>query len=433
MPTIVLLGTLDTKGAEYDFVRRRLVGLGCRVVVVDAGTMGQTDRPVDVTADEVAAAAGADRAALAAAGDRGAAMAAMGEGAARIVEGLHADGRLDGILALGGSGAASLAATAMQRLPVGVPKLIVTTMASGDVRPYVGETDIAMLYPIVDIAGINRVSARILSNAAAAIAGMASVIPAEDDEAGRPPLVAATMFGVTTPCVTAARATLESLGYEVLVFHATGSGGRAMERLVRAGFLAGVLDITTTELADELVGGVLSAGPDRLEAAGELGLPQVVSLGALDMVNFGPPGTIPSPFAGRRFYEHNAMVTLMRTTPDECLELGRVIARKLNAARGPVSVFVPLEGLSMIDVAGQPFHDPVADAALVAALRQDLRPGIELVERPVDINDPVFASEMATRLDELIRAATPPAGLAVQGRPSPDAATGAPATGRMAG
>jgi len=411
MPTIILLGTLDTKGAEYEFVRGRLLGLGCDVLVVDAGTMGQTRYAVDVSADEVAAAGGADRSALADAGDRGAAMAAMREGAALVVARLHGEGRLDGILALGGSGGTSLAAAAMQRLPVGVPKLIVSTMASGDVRPYVGETDIAMLYSIVDVAGINRVSERILANAAAAIAGMARVEFGGDDDGGhgaaRRPLVAATMFGVTTPCVTAARAELEARGYEVLVFHATGSGGRAMEGLARGGFLAGILDVTTTELADELVGGVLSAGPERLEAAGALGLPQVVSLGALDMVNFGPRDTIPAAFAGRRFYEHNATVTLMRTTVDECRELGRIIARKLNAARGPVSVFIPTEGISMIDVAGGPFHDPAADAALVEALRRDLRHDIEVVEMAVDINDPSFGPAMAERLDELIRAGQP--------------------------
>jgi uncharacterized protein (UPF0261 family) len=281
------------------------------------------------------------------------------------------------------------------------------------VRPYVGETDIAMLYSIVDVAGINRVSERILANAAAAIAGMARVEFGGDDDGGhgaaRRPLVAATMFGVTTPCVTAARAELEARGYEVLVFHATGSGGRAMEGLARGGFLAGILDVTTTELADELVGGVLSAGPERLEAAGALGLPQVVSLGALDMVNFGPRDTIPAAFAGRRFYEHNATVTLMRTTVDECRELGRIIARKLNAARGPVSVFIPTEGISMIDVAGGPFHDPAADAALVEALRRDLRHDIEVVEMAVDINDPSFGPAMAERLDELIRAGRPAA------------------------
>src|SRR6185295_18502143 len=287
----------------------------------------------DVSADEVAAAGGAKRRELASAGDRSAAMAAMRAGVLAIVADLHQRGRLDGILALGGSGGAALAAAAMQALPVGVPKLIVSTMAAGDTRPYVGESDIAMLYPVVDIAGLNRLSRQVLGNAAAAMAGMVAA-NAGDRGSAAPgearPLIGATMFGVTTPCVTAARERLEALGYEVLVFHATGTGGRAMEGLIRSGFLAGVLDVTTTELADELVGGVLSAGPDRLTAAGALGIPQVVSLGALDMVNFGPPDTVPAPFRARRLYEHNASVTLLRTSVEECRELGRILAGKLN-------------------------------------------------------------------------------------------------------
>jgi uncharacterized protein (UPF0261 family) len=410
MATVVLLGTLDTKGAEYDFVRERLRGLGCEVVMVDAGTTGQTRYPVDIGPDAVAAASGFDRAALAEAGDRGAAMAAMSTGAARVVERLYADGRLDGILALGGSGGATLGSAAMRALPIGVPKLIVSTMAAGDTRPYVGENDIGMLYPVVDISGINRVSARILGNAAAAIAGMAGAAAARppDSEArpdaGLRSLVAATMFGVTTPCVTVARERLEALGYEVLVFHATGSGGRAMEALIRSGSIDGVLDATTTELADEVGGGVLSAGPERLEAAGTAGIPQVVSLGALDMINFGPLETVPEPFRSRVLHVHNSSVTLMRTTADENTTLGRLIAQKVNAAIGPVSVFIPTGGVSMIDAPGEPFHDPVADAALFEALRESLRPGIERVEMAVNINDPAFARAMADRLHELIGA-----------------------------
>ena len=405
MATVVLLGTLDTKGAEYDYVRGLLVTLGCDVVMVDAGVRGQDRYSADIGADEVARAGGADRAELADRGDRGVALAAMSAGAVSVVTRLHAEGRLDGILALGGSGAAALAAPAMRALPIGVPKLIVSTMTAGDIRPYVGESDIAMLSPVVDVAGINRISAQVLANAAAAIAGMARARGSIDVPAGRP-LVAATMFGVTTPSVTAARERLEALGYEVLVFHATGTGGRAMEGLVRAGFLVGVLDVTTTELADELVGGVLSAGPQRLEAAGAAGIPQVVSLGALDMVNFGPVGSVPERFAGRRLHVHNEAVTLMRTTSDECRALGALIARKLNDARGPVAVFIPRRGFSMIDVQGQPFHDPGADAALIAALKAEAGPDIEIVEWDTDINDPLFATAMADRLAELMGAAS---------------------------
>ena len=417
MSTVVLVGTLDTKGPEIDFVRRRLRELGADVLVVDAGVMDQGAWTADVAADQVAEAGGARRADLAAAGDRSAAMAAMRAGVRAVVTDLHERGRLDGILAIGGSGGASLAAAAMQALPVGVPKLIVSTMAAGDTRPYVGESDIAMLYPVVDIAGLNRVSRRVLGNAAAAMAGMVAAnagsgeggTTAAGDERA---LIGATMFGVTTPCVTAARERLEALGYEVLVFHATGTGGRAMEGLIRSGFLAGVLDVTTTELADELVGGVLSAGPDRLTAAGSLGVPQVVSLGALDMVNFGPRDTVPAVFRARRLYEHNASVTLLRTSVEECRELGRILAGKLNAATGPTTVFIPRGGLSMIDVPGGAFHDPAADAALFDALLGDLDPRVEVVDLPVDINDPSFGPAMADRLDALLRSGQPTVGAA---------------------
>jgi uncharacterized protein (UPF0261 family) len=285
-----------------------------------------------------------------------------------------------------------------------VPKLIVSTLAAGDTRPYVGDTDVTMMYSVVDIAGINQISARILANAAGAIAGMAS---APAPESGRErPLVAATMFGVTTPCVTHARERLEELGYEVIVFHATGTGGRSMETLARAGYFAGVLDATTTELADELVGGVLSAGPDRLAAVGESGIPQVVSLGALDMVNFGPRETVPERFGRRTLYVHNPTVTLMRTTAEENAELGRRIAAKLNAAGSPTVLFIPLGGVSAIDVEEQPFYDREADEALFGALREAIDPElVEVHERAEDINDPGFAQAMADRLHELIEAA----------------------------
>jgi uncharacterized protein (UPF0261 family) len=290
----------------------------------------------------------------------------------------------------------------MRVLPVGVPKLIVSTLASGDTRPYVGAADVTMTYSVVDISGLNRISERILSNAAGAIAGMAKMGVAQSD--GGRPLIGATMFGVTTPAVTRARERLEELGYEVLVFHATGTGGQSMEALVRGGFLAGVLDLTTTELADDLVGGVLSAGADRLEAAGELGLPQVVSVGALDMVNFGPRESVPEQFEGRNLYVHNATVTLMRTTPEECAELGRRIARKLSAATGPTALFVPLKGVSMIATEGGPFYDRDADEALFAALREGLGENVELHELDLDVNDPAFADAMADRLHELVSA-----------------------------
>jgi uncharacterized protein (UPF0261 family) len=398
MATVVLVGTLDTKGLEYDYLRERLRAHGVETILVDAGVLGEPRAKPDVTREEVARAAGADVDALAAADDRGAAVETMARGAAAIVTALHSEGRLDGVLALGGSGGTAVATEAMRALPVGIPKLMVSTMASGDTRPYVGATDVTMTYSVVDISGINAVSARILANAAAAMAGMAAAEPPA--AAGGGPLVGATMFGVTTPCVTTARERLEELGYEVLVFHATGTGGQSMEALMRSRFITASLDVTTTELADDLVGGVLSAGPDRLEAAGELGLPQVVSVGALDMVNFGPIDTVPAEFRSRNLYKHNPTVTLMRTTSAECAELGRRIARKLNAARGPVTLFLPLRGVSLIDTEGQVFCDPEADRALFDALRETLDPGADVRELDTDVNDPAFARAMADTLDE---------------------------------
>ncbi|GGV81012.1 MULTISPECIES: Tm-1-like ATP-binding domain-containing protein [Streptomyces] len=405
MATVVLVGTLDTKGAEYAWLAQRLRGHGVDVVTVDVGPL--SDAAADVTAAEVARAAGADPAALRTAGDRGAAMETMAAGAARVVVDLHAAGRLDGVLAVGGSGGTSVAARAVQELPVGVPKLLVSTMASGDVAPYVGAVDVTLMYAVVDVAGINSVSAQVLGNAAAAVAAMARehaarrAAPATEHR----PLVGLTMFGLTTPAVDEARAELERLGYEPLVFHATGAGGRTLEKLAGDGRFAGVLDLTTTELADDLVGGVLSAGPDRLTAAGARGVPQVVSLGALDMVNFGPRETVPAAFEGRRFVVHNPTVTLMRTTPAEMAELGRRIGARLAAARGPVTVFVPLRGLSGIDRDGGPFRDEEADAALFAALRAELAgSAVELVEVDAHLNDPGFGRRAAHRLHELIGA-----------------------------
>ena len=402
MPTVVLLGTLDTKGEEYGFLRRRVLEEGVDALLVDTGVLGSPLVEPDISREQVAKAAGADVGELAASEDRGAAVESMAKGAAEIVQKLFAEGRLDAVLALGGSGGTAIAAEAMRTLPVGVPKLIVSTMASGDTRPYVGAVDVALMYSVVDIAGVNPISERILGNAAAAAAGMAKA-QGPGTEAEKP-LVGATMFGVTTPCVTEARKHLEELGYEVLVFHATGTGGQSMEALMRSGFITAALDVTTTELADELVGGVLSAGPERLDAAGELGIPQVVSLGALDMVNFGPIESVPAEFRDRLLYRHNPTVTLMRTTPEECAELGRTIARKLNRAQGPLTVFVPLRGVSLIATEGQVFHDPAADEALFGALRETLDPGVDLRELDLDVNDPEFAHTLADRLHALYEA-----------------------------
>ena len=400
--TVVLLGTLDTKGLEYRYLRERLQLQGVRTLLVDVGTLEPPRVEPDVDRHEVAAATGADVDALAAARDRGAAVTTMADAAAAYVRRLHQEGRCDGILAAGGSGNTAIASKAMRALPVGVPKLIVSTMAAGDTRAYVGASDLTLMASVTDVAGVNSISARILANAAAAMAGMVQAPPLQLGAAR--PLIAATMFGVTTPAVTAAREELERRGYEVVTFHATGTGGRAMEGLVASGFFAGVLDLTTTELCDELVGGVLSAGPDRLETAGQMGVPQVVSLGALDMVNFGPRDTVPPRFEGRNLYIHNPSVTLMRTTPQECAELGRQIARKLSAAQGPVALFIPLRGVSAIAGEGGPFYDREADEALLIEIRRGLAANVEVHELDNHINDPEFAIAMAARLDDFVGA-----------------------------
>lgn len=400
MATLVLAGTLDTKGHEYAYVRDRLRERGADVILVDAGVLGSPLVEPDVTREAVANAAGVELADLVSAADRGRAIEAMARGLGVVVRQLHQEGKLDAILGLGGSGGSSLIAAAMRELPIGVPKLLVSTVAAGDTRPYVGTVDLTMMHSVVDIAGINQISERILTNAAAAAAAMAEANAAFRPTAASKPMIGATMFGVTTPCVTTARERLEELGYEVLVFHATGAGGQSMERLMRDGYITAALDITTTELADDLVGGIFSAGPERMDAAGELGIPQVVSLGALDMVNFGPSETVPAKFADRLLYKHNPTITLMRTTPQECTELGKRLAGKLNAAKGPVTLFIPLRGISLIATEGQVFFDPEADGALLEAIRGNLASHVEVREMDTDINDPAFALAMADALNE---------------------------------
>ncbi|MBM3458944.1 MAG: UPF0261 family protein [Armatimonadetes bacterium] len=384
-----LVATLDTKGQEAAFLRERLEMAGLQVLVLHCGTH-EPQFPPEVSNAEIAAAGGGLLAELRRRGDRGEAVATLARGAAALAAQLYAGRRIQGLISLGGSAGTTIGTAAMRALPVGVPKVMVSTMASGDTRPYVDVKDVAMLYSVVDVAGLNRLSRRILANAAGAMAGMLLAPPLE--AAQDRPLIGATMFGVTTPCVTEARRLLEEAGYEVLTFHATGTGGRAMEELVRGGFLAGVLDVTTTELADELVGGILTAGPDRLEAAGAAGLPQVVCPGAIDMVNFGPPESVPERFRDRLFYHHNPTVTLMRTTPEECAELGRITARKLSAAQGPATVLFPRRGVSAIDREGQPFDSPAAREAYLQALREALPPAVPVVELDLHINDPGFAA-----------------------------------------
>jgi len=397
--SIFLLATLDTKGPEAALVRDRLRELELAVTVVDVGCIGTPSFASEVTREQVFAAAESSLAAAIVKGDRGSAVTLAAEGATKIVAEAYSAGKLDGVIALGGSAGTTIGTTAMRALPVGVPKVMISTLASGQVQQWVGASDILMLNSIVDIAGINRISRRVLLEAAAALAGMVKFRAAEVD--ADKPLIAASMFGVTTPCVQRAREVLEAAGYEVLVFHATGSGGRAMEALIAGGMIAGVLDITTTELADELVGGILSAGPDRLTAAAQRGVPQVVSVGALDMVNFGPRETVPAKFISRQFHAHNASVTLMRTTPAENAQLGQVIARKLAASTGSVTVLLPSQGISAIDRIGQPFDNPIARLALFDAIRRHAG-NLDIQVIDAHINDAAFAEAAARQLLSLL-------------------------------
>lgn len=395
MHTIALLGTFDTKGTEHAYVAELIERRGHRVLRIDVGTLGEPSLVPEIPRAEVAAAAGAEIEALTARRDRGEAVAAMSRGAPVILARLAAEGRIQGVLSLGGGGGTAIATAAMRALPIGFPKVMVSTLASGNVAPYVGVKDIVMFPAVVDIAGLNRISRVLLARAAGAVCGM---VETEPPPAPDRPIVVASQFGNTTPCIDCARRRLEAEGFEVIVFAATGTGGRTMESLIESGMVEGVLDLTTTEWADELVGGVLTAGPQRLDAAARTGVPAVVSTGCLDMVNFGPPDSVPPQFQGRRFYAHNPQVTLMRTTPEENRRLGEILARKLNASRGPVSVLLPLRGNSLIGAPGGPFHDPEADAALVEALRSGLRPDIEVQAMDCDINAAGFAEAAAEAL-----------------------------------
>ena len=401
MATIAILGTMDTKGEEHGFVAEQIKARGHRTLVIDVGALEPPKLQPDITREEVAKAAGVDFAALVARRDRGEAVAAMSKGAPVVLSRLVAEKKIDGVISLGGGGGTAIATAAMRVLPIGFPKLMVSTLASGNTAQYLGVKDIVMFPSIVDVAGLNRISRQILTRAAGAICGMvevgvqASACSSEDtlkrELQPDKPIIVASQFGNTTACVDHARKILEQEGYEVLVFHATGTGGRTMESLIESGMVAGVLDITTTEWADELLGGFLGAGPTRLEAAARNGVPAIVTPGCLDMVNFYGPDSVPAKFQGRNFYQHNPQVTLMRTSPEECAQLGRIIAGKVNLSKGPVTVLLPKKAISVISAPGQKFHDPAADTALFNAIKTTLRKDIELVEFDCAINDAPFA------------------------------------------
>lgn len=393
--TIALLGTMDTKGDEHGFVAEQIRARGHQTLVIDVGTVGAPRIAPDMSRDEVAKIAGIDLPAIMTRNDRGEAVAAMSQAAPAVLSMLHAEGKIHGVISLGGGGGTAIGTAGMRALPLGFPKVMVSTLASGNTAQYVGVKDIVMMPSIVDVAGLNRISRQILTLAAGAICGM---VEAKPPAAQDKPIVVASMFGNTTDCVQRAKRLLEQAGYEVLVFHATGTGGRTMESLIESGLVSGVLDVTTTEWADELVGGVLGGGPDRLDAAAKKGVPAVVAPGCLDMVNFHGHGSVPAKFKGRRFYQHNPQVTLMRTTPEECTELGKIIAEKVNASTGPVTVLLPTKAISVISAPGQPFHDPEADVALFSGITSHLRKDIPVVEMDAAINDPAFAEACANAL-----------------------------------
>lgn len=402
-PAILMIGAFDAKPAEFAYLREQILAQGCHVLAMNIGTLSDDSPfPVDVPAARVAAAGGMPLASLRERRDRGEAMKVMAAGAPAVVAELFAAGRFAGAIGMGGSGGTSVVCAALRALPVGVPKVCVSTVAGGDVSAYVGTKDIVMLPSIVDVAGLNRVSREIIARAAGAVCGMARV---RVEHGTSRPVVAASMFGNTTECVTACAAHLEAAGYELLTFHAVGTGGRTMEALVDDGLVDAVLDITTTEWADELCGGVFSAGPDRLSAPGRRGVPHLIVPGCVDMVNFGGPSTVPQRYrdAGRLFYEWNPSVTLMRTNADENRALGRIFAEKANAARGPVAFLLPLRGVSILDGDGQMFCDRAADAAFFDALRAGLRPGIRVEELDCNVNDTAFSARASALLLELIK------------------------------
>jgi uncharacterized protein (UPF0261 family) len=398
--TIALVGALDTKGAEFAFVKSELLRRGCGVLVINTGIMGEPAFAPEIDADVVAQAGGRALADLRAGGDRGTAVATMTTGIATIIKKLYDEGKIDGILGMGGSAGTVIATAAMRQLPIGFPKVMVSTLAAGDTTAYVGTKDIVLIPSVVDVAGVNRISAPIFAHAVGAIVGMVdTAVPPIEVK----PLIAASMFGNTTKLVDQCRAILDELGYETLVFHATGTGGRTMESLIDEGYFTAVLDLTTTEWADELVGGFLTAGPKRMDAAARQNLPQVIAPGCLDMVNFWGPDSVPARYKDRKFYYWNPNVTLMRTTPEENAELGRILAEKANQSAAPVAFFLPLHGISILDSPGGEFWWPEADRALFDAIKTHARPGIPVYELGCNINDTVFAEAVTGKLWEFVQ------------------------------
>ena len=398
---MILIGTLDTKGVEYQFANERFKKSGLNTILIDAGIIGNSLVKADISNEEVARAGGEELATLKNLGDRGFAVSVMTQGVNQIVQDLFKKNQCDGVFALGGSGGSTISSFAMRNLPIGIPKVLVSTLIASNASSFIGESDMALFASVVDIAGINSISAKVIANAVDATIGM---IKGEKVEiTNNKKLISASMFGVTTTCVTNARKILEENDLEVITFHMTGSGGKSMENLIRQGFINASLDVTTTELADEIVGGTLSAGPTRLTAARDKKIPQVVSVGALDMVNFGPKETVPEKFKNRNLYVHNENVTLMRTTAEECEKIAFDICEKLNQSTSKVTLMLPLLGVSAIATKGQVFYDQGADEALFSTIRKNLKPNVELVELNCAINDQEFSDALAFKLLSLLK------------------------------
>jgi len=399
--TVVIVGALDTKGEEFAYTKGIIEKLGVKTLLVDFGVMGKPALAPDITREEVAKAGGGDLAYLASGSHKDEAMKTMAKGLAVVVKKLYDDGKLDGIFGMGGSGGTSIATRAMRTLPVGVPKMMISTLGGGDVSAYTGAKDIAFIPSIVDVAGLNSISREIFANGAGAIAGM--VLSEKPAGVESKPLITASMFGNTTTCVNAAREIIEKEGYEVLVFHATGTGGKTMESLIADGYIAGSLDITTTELADEVCGGVFSAGPERVQAASKANIPAVIVPGCVDMANFDAIDTVPEKYKGRNLYEWNPNVTLLRTNVEENIKMGEMIAAAANLSSAPVAVVLPLKGVSMLDSEGERFWDPEADQACFDAIKKNLKPGIPVIEMDNNINDPAFSTKVAETLLEMLK------------------------------
>jgi len=398
---VILIGTLDTKGVEYQFANERFKKSGLNTILIDAGIIGESVVKADISNEEVARAGGEELATLKNLGDRGFAVSVMTQGVNQIVQDLHKKNQCDAVFALGGSGGSTISSFAMRNLPIGIPKVLVSTLIASNASSFIGESDMALFASVVDIAGINSISAKVIANAVDATIGMLK--SEKVTTINNKKLVSASMFGVTTTCVTNARKILEENNLEVITFHMTGSGGKSMENLIRQGFLNASLDVTTTELADEIVGGTLSAGASRLTAARDQKIPQVVSVGALDMVNFGAKSTVPEKFKNRNLYVHNENVTLMRTTAEECEKIALDICEKLNQSTSKVTLMLPLLGVSAIATKGQVFYDQRSDEALFSTIRKNLKPNVELVELNCAINDQAFSDALAFKLLSLLK------------------------------